>query len=207
MKRPIFSRGWSDILRNGPTGCYGELFCISDILHLVLLQIFFWLSKVSVTIVKIRITLFWCLWWQNTVIEVKYNWKLVSAYILCFVFQHKPHVVPQHKSHNCGSTQMLCCVETQISCLCWNINPMFVFQNKSCFCVGTRIPCLCCRWKSQSSRWPLTWHRRWRRQHQQQLSQGILVRIISSSLFREGVKKKTLPGAQRTQGIASLTWV
>ena len=71
MKRPIFSRGWSDILRNGPTGCYGELFCISDILHLVLLQIFFWLSKVSVTIVKIRITLFWCLWWQTTIIEVK----------------------------------------------------------------------------------------------------------------------------------------
>merc|ERR1712001_546788 len=26
---------------------------------------------VSVTIVKIRITLFWCLWWQVTVIEVK----------------------------------------------------------------------------------------------------------------------------------------
>merc|ERR1712025_1299797 len=27
--------------------------------------------QVSVTIVRIRITLFWCLWWQVTVIEVK----------------------------------------------------------------------------------------------------------------------------------------
>ena len=42
--------------------------------------------EVSVTIVKIRITLFWCLWWQVTVIEVKYNSELVSTQIsrLCF---------------------------------------------------------------------------------------------------------------------------
>jgi len=28
-------------------------------------------ASVSVTIVKIRITIFWCIWWQNTIIEVK----------------------------------------------------------------------------------------------------------------------------------------
>ena len=40
--------------------------------------------KVSVTIVRIRITLFWCLWWQVTVIEVKFHSKFL-IYILYYV--------------------------------------------------------------------------------------------------------------------------
>ena len=82
----------------------------------------------SVTIVKIRITIFWCIWWQNTIIEVR---------------------------------------------------------SKEHFNFGQYFPCWHCRWRSQSSRWPLGWphqhHLQWR-QHQQQLLQGIPVRFIIVSL-------------------------
>ena len=52
--------------------------------------------KVSVTIVRIRITLFWCLWWQVTVIEVKFHSKFHILYYIndiILVFQVKITII------------------------------------------------------------------------------------------------------------------
>jgi len=61
---------------------------------------------VTVTIVKIRITLFWCLWWQNTVIEVKITIITVTFNVTPEVEETTPTTVVT-RDPNAGRKLML----------------------------------------------------------------------------------------------------
>merc|ERR1711936_581197 len=61
---------------------------------------------VTVTIVKIRITLFWCIWWQNTVIEVKITIITVTFNVTPEVEETTPTTVVT-RDPNAGRKLML----------------------------------------------------------------------------------------------------